>query len=245
MDEDHPLHRFLAVVGPSGSGKSSVVKAGLIPALRKGSLPNSETWFIVQMIPGTSPLVELEDALMRVAINPIPSLREELRDNHTALVDVVDSALPDDGSELVLVIDQFEETFTTGSDKEREDFLQSLYQALIAENSRLRVIITLRADFYDRPLGVQNFSGLMQQRTEVVIPFTPEELEKTITGPARRVKVFFQQGLAAQIVSEVSEQPGVLPMVSVQSFYTPMRHIPVRTSRITRQWNRNFVMEVL
>jgi len=213
MEEDHPLYRFLAVVGPSGSGKSSVVKAGLLPALRKGSLPNSENWFIVQMIPGTSPLVELEDALMRIAINPIPSLKEELRDNHEALVDVVDSALPDDGSELVLVIDQFEETFTTGSDKEREDFLQSLYQAVIHEDSRLRVIITLRADFYDRPLGVQNISQLMQQRTEVVIPFTPEELQQTITGPARRVKVFFQQGLAAQIVSEVSEQPGVLPML--------------------------------
>ncbi len=213
MEEDHPLHRFLAVVGPSGSGKSSVVKAGLLPALRKGSLPNSENWFIVQMIPGTSPLTELEDALMRVAINPVPTLKEELRDNHEALVGVVDSALPDDGSELVLVIDQFEETFTTGSDREREDFLQSLYQAIIHPDSRLRVIITLRADFYDRPLGVQNFSGLMQQRTEVVIPFTAEELQQTITGPARRVKVFFQQGLAAQIVSEVSEQPGVLPML--------------------------------
>ena len=155
MEEDHPLKRFLAVVGPSGSGKSSVVKAGLLPALRKGSLPGSESWFIVQMIPGTSPLVELEDALMRIAINPVPDLKEALRDNHGALVDIVDDALPDDGSELVLVIDQFEETFTTGSDREREDFLQSLYQALVHEDSRLRVVITLRADFYDRPLGVK------------------------------------------------------------------------------------------
>lgn len=213
MEEDHPFKRFLAVVGPSGSGKSSVVKAGLLPALRKGSLPNSENWFIVQMIPGTSPLTELEDALMRIAINPIPNLKNELRDNHDAFVNVVDSALPDDGSELVIVIDQFEETFTTGSDKEREDFLQSLYNAIVHPDSRLRVIITLRADFYDRPLGVQNISGLMQQRTEVVIPFTAEELEQTITGPARRVNVYFQKGLASQIVAEVSEQPGVLPML--------------------------------
>lgn len=213
MEEDHPLARFLAVVGPSGSGKSSVVKAGLLPSLRKGSLPGSEHWFIVQMIPGTNPITELEEALMRIAINPLPDLKEALGEDHTNLTGIVDDALPDDGSELVLVIDQFEETFTTGSEKQREDFLQSLYQTIIHEESRLRVIITLRADFYDRPLGVQNFSGLMQQRTEVVIPFTAEELERTITGPARRVKVFFQQGLAAQIVSEVSEQPGVLPML--------------------------------
>jgi len=213
MDEDHPYKRFLAVVGPSGSGKSSVVKAGLLPSIRKGSLPGSETWFIVQMIPGVSPISELEEALMRVAINPLPDLKEALGEDNGALVQIVNDSLPDDGSELVLVIDQFEEVFTTGSAKEREDFLQSLYQTIIHEDGRLRLVITLRADFYDRPLGIQNFSGLMQQRTEVVIPFTAEELEKSITGPARRVKVFFQQGLAAQIVSEVNEQPGVLPML--------------------------------
>jgi WD40 repeat protein/serine/threonine protein kinase len=212
MEEDHPFQRFLAVVGPSGSGKSSVVKAGLLPSLRKGSLPGSESWFIVQMIPGVSPISELEEALMRVSINPVPDLKEALGD-HGELVQIVNDSLPDDGSELVLVIDQFEEVFTTGSAKEREDFLQSLYQTIIHEDGRLRLVITLRADFYDRPLGIQNFSGLMQQRTEVVIPFTAEELEKSITGPARRVKVFFQQGLAAQIVSEVNEQPGVLPML--------------------------------
>ena len=213
MDEEHPYKRFLAVVGPSGSGKSSVVKAGLLPSLRKGSLPGSESWFVVQMIPGVSPISELEEALMRVSINPLPDLKEVLGEDNGALVQIVNDALPDDGSELVLVIDQFEETFTTGSAKEREDFLQSLYQTIIHEDGRLRLVITLRADFYDRPLGIQNFSGLMQQRTEVVIPFTAEELEKSITGPARRVKVFFQQGLATQIVSEVNEQPGVLPML--------------------------------
>src|SRR5690606_9844743 len=66
--------RFLAVVGPSGSGKSSVVKAGLIPELRSGAVPGSSNWFIVEMIPGTHPLEELEAALLRVAVNPPASL---------------------------------------------------------------------------------------------------------------------------------------------------------------------------
>ena len=59
--------RFLAVVGPSGSGKSSVVRAGLVPALRRGALPGSESWPIVEMFPGAYPLEELEAALTRVA----------------------------------------------------------------------------------------------------------------------------------------------------------------------------------
>lgn len=214
MVEDHPMMRFLAVVGPSGSGKSSVVKAGLIPALRRGEILGSETWFIVEMLPGASPIQELADALLSITVNPLPDLEDRLRASNMALKDLVWEALPgDDDSELVLAIDQFEEVFTQGTDEERDIFLQNIYEAVMAEDSRLRVIVTMRADFYDRPLMVQKFSGLMQQRTEVVVPMTIEELQRAVTAPARRVNVFFQQGLAAAIVTEVAEQPGVLPML--------------------------------
>ncbi len=213
MTEDHPLSRFLAVVGPSGSGKSSVVKAGLIPALRKGAIPGSQNWFYIEMVPGSSPLTELEDGLLSITANPLPNLALRLRASPQALHDAVWEALPDDDSELVIMIDQFEEAFTQGTDEERVAFLENIQEAISAPDSRLRVFVTLRADFYDRPLMVAKFSILMQQRTEVVVPLTIEELERAITAPARRVKVFFQQGLAAAIVSEVSEQPGMLPML--------------------------------
>ena len=85
-------HRFLAVVGPSGSGKSSVVKAGLIPALRNGALPGSEDWFMVQMTPGSYPLEELEAALLRVTVNPPPSLLEPLKKDERGLVRVLKTA---------------------------------------------------------------------------------------------------------------------------------------------------------
>ena len=76
--------RFLAVVGPSGSGKSSVVKAGLIPALRKGALPGSEEWFITEMVPGAHPLEELELALLRIAVQQPPSLLGQLKEMNAA-----------------------------------------------------------------------------------------------------------------------------------------------------------------
>lgn len=213
MMDEHALHRFLAVVGPSGSGKSSVVKAGLIPALRKGAIPGSQNWFYIEMVPGASPIAELVDGLMSITANPLPNLALRLRASPQALHDAVWEALPDDDSELVIMVDQFEEAFTQGTDEERIAFLDNIQEAITAPDSRLRVFVTLRADFYDRPLMVAKFSTLMQQRTEVVVPLTIEELERAITAPARRVKVFFQQGLSAAIVSEVSEQPGVLPMM--------------------------------
>jgi WD40 repeat protein/serine/threonine protein kinase len=214
LQANHEFQRFLGVVGPSGSGKSSVVKAGVIPALRKGELPGSENWFIVEMVPGTQPLQELESALLRVASSPPTDLSERLRSSSRGFTEIVREILPDDNSQLLLMIDQFEEVFTLAEDDaQREHFLNTLYEAVTDPESRLRLIVTLRADFYDRPLMFPGISALMQQRTEVVVPLTASELERAITAPARRVNVFFQPGLASAVVTEVREQPGVLPML--------------------------------
>jgi WD40 repeat protein/serine/threonine protein kinase len=214
MDEDTPYYRFLAVVGPSGSGKSSVVKAGVIPALRQNAIEGANEWFIAEMTPGVSPFDELTQAFASISTTELPNLRDFIaKPDSGGLNALLKLILPTRTSELLLVIDQFEEAFTQGNDSERTLFLNALQDAVTALDSRLRVIVTLRADFYDRPLMVQNFSQLMQQRTEVVIPLTADELERAITAPARQVKVFFQQGLSALIVSEVNEQPGVLPML--------------------------------
>src|SRR5213078_3517757 len=80
LAEEDAEARFLAVVGPSGSGKSSVVRAGLLPALRRGGLPGSEQWFVIEMLPGAHPLEELEAALLRIAVNPPESLLGQLRE---------------------------------------------------------------------------------------------------------------------------------------------------------------------
>ena len=137
--------RFLAVVGPSGSGKSSVVKAGLVPALRKGALPGSDQWFITEMVPGAHPLEELERALMGIATNPDLNLMEDLTKESYGLLRAAWMALPSKESELLLVIDQFEELFILVEDEsERAHFLELLYTAATDKDSLVRVIITLR-----------------------------------------------------------------------------------------------------
>src|SRR5262249_54107793 len=110
--------RFLAVVGPSGSGKSSVVSAGLIPALRRGTALNSSCWFVTEMLPGAYPLEELEAALRRVATTPQAGLLAQLSADRRGLMRAVKRLLPADQEvELVLVVDQFEELFTLVEDE--------------------------------------------------------------------------------------------------------------------------------
>ncbi|MBI1876819.1 MAG: protein kinase [Chloroflexi bacterium] len=211
----HELARFLAVVGPSGSGKSSVVRAGLIPALRQGGLPGSDHWFIVEMLPGAHPWEELEAALLRIAINPPESLLAQLREDERGLLRAVRRVLPADESiELVLIIDQFEEIFTLVTDETtRADFLNNLVTAVLDPRSRLQVVITLRADFTDRPLRYVDFGELLRQRTEFVLPLTPDELEQAITDPAHRIGLSLEPGLAEAISRDVGDEPGALPLL--------------------------------
>jgi WD40 repeat protein/class 3 adenylate cyclase len=206
--------RFLAVVGPSGSGKSSVVRAGLLPALRRGAVPRSDTWRIVDMFPGTHPLDGLEAALLRSVDDPPASLIEQLSSDEHGLHRAILRLLPADGSELLLVIDQFEEVFTLVEDEAaRAHFLGSLETAATDPHSRLRVVITLRADFYDRPLLYRGFADLFKSRVEALVPLSPEELERAISGPAERVDVSLEPGLVAAMLADVAEEPGALPLM--------------------------------
>jgi WD40 repeat protein/DNA-binding SARP family transcriptional activator len=206
--------RFLAVIGPSGSGKSSVVFAGLIPALRAEALPGSQKWFVAQMTPGTHPLEELEQALLPIAVNPPPSLVEPMLKDRRGLLHAIRRILPEGNGTLLLIIDQFEELYTLTSDeKQRDRFIDSLLAAIIEPGSPLRVVVTLRADFYDRPLGYLPLGELLQQHTEVALPLSLDELEQAVRGPAARRGVRLETRLMAAIVSDIRDQPGALPLL--------------------------------
>ena len=167
------------------------------------------------MIPGATPLNELASALLGVAVNPPANLLVQLREDERGLLRAVNSILPaGDNSELVLVIDQFEEVFTLlDSETERTHLLNSLLTAVNDPSSRLRLIVTLRADFYDRPLLYPDFGNLMRMRTEVVLPLSASELRQAIVGPAERIGMTLEPGLVDAIVSDVGEQPGALPLL--------------------------------
>lgn len=214
MQENGEYKRFLAVVGPSGSGKSSVVKAGLIPSLWRGDFPGSEKWYIVDMLPGDRPLDELEVALYRVVGDRGLHIRAQLdRDQH-GLLRAAEMILPDDGSELLLVIDQLEEVFTLlENEAARHHFLNLLHTAVTAKRSRVRVLVTLRADYYDRPLQYPNFGEMMRNRVETVLPLSAEELERAVSEPAIRQGVVFEDGLVSHIISDVHYQAGALPLL--------------------------------
>ncbi|MCU0514581.1 MAG: protein kinase [Anaerolineae bacterium] len=205
---------FLAVVGPSGSGKSSVVKAGLLPAIQGGRLDETLHWYLVDIIPGTHPLEELEAGLLSIAPAEIPALLQLLKEDTRGFVRAARRILPGDQARLVLLVDQFEELFTLVDDEAtRTHFMDSLMEAVSDPRSRIKVMITLRADFYDRPLQYERFGDLMRRRTELVLPLKNDELDQAIVGPAHRVGAVFEPGLTQAIINEVRQQPGALPLL--------------------------------
>ncbi len=204
--------RLVAVVGPSGCGKSSVVNAGLIPALRSGALPGPDGWVIAQMMPGRHPFEELEAALLRAAPDPPASLREQLDEEETALLRAALRILPG-GGRLLLVIDQFEELFSFAEEPARLRFLRNLVTGAAEPHGHVRVVLTLRADFYDRPLQHSEFASVFTPGVVNVLPMTPEELEQAVVGPARRLGVEVEPALLAELVTDTADQPGGLPLL--------------------------------
>jgi WD40 repeat protein/serine/threonine protein kinase len=214
LKEDAPLTRFLAVVGPSGSGKSSVVKAGLLPALRNGGVSGSDRWFFAEFMPGEDPLQNLAIALQSVSVKPSPHLLSQLQADPQGLVWAADRALADVEADLVLIVDQLEEVFTLTEDEgQRVQFLKLLTSAVTTPDSRVRVVITIRADFMDRPLQYVEFGELIRHRTEFVLPLSQQEIERVIIGPAQRAKLQVDTDLIAAIVADVRQEPGALPLL--------------------------------
>ena len=206
--------RALAVVGPSGCGKSSAVRAGLIPALRTDRLDGSSRWFVTTMTPGVRPFESLEAALLRIAVNPPPSLIEQLRDTDRGVMRSIRRIVPDDDGVVLLFIDQFEELFTPGvGDAERDAFLSALAAAATDPATPLRLVLALRADFYDRPLRHAAFAPIVEHGTVAIGPLSPDEIERAIVEPAAAVGVGFEPGLVAEIVADVTANPGALPLM--------------------------------
>jgi DNA-binding SARP family transcriptional activator/WD40 repeat protein len=201
---------FLAVVGPSGIGKSSVVRAGLLPRLRAGALQGSDRWVITDMLPGPRPFLELERAIERVAVDLPATVRERFAAHDPEALSGVKELLPD-GAELVVVIDQFEELFTMADESVAHEFLGLLTNALTAGDTR--ILVTLRADFLDRPLLYSEFGELIGESMVTLPAPNTDELAELITLPAAGVGVRIDDALLERLTSDVHDRPGGLPLL--------------------------------
>lgn len=205
--------RFVVLIGPSGAGKSSVVRAGVLPAVRAGAVPGSDSWFVTTMVPGVHPYDELASALDRVAGGSIGDLSKVLQRDREGITRGVSRALPDPAGDLLVVIDQFEELFTRTDESERNRFIDALVRAVSTPGSRLRVLITMRADFYDHPLRSPPLAELFERGSIALSPLAPDELELAIVEPAAHAGVSFEPGLVTRIVADFIDQPGALPLL--------------------------------
>jgi WD40 repeat protein len=218
---------LLGVVGPSGSGKSSLVRAGLLPALRDGVLPSSDRWRQVLLRPGEHPMRELGLALRTG--NPIAAdtakghggaATEGDGEADTAVLGRAAGNLLLEAAvavphRLLLVVDQFEEVFTTCRDEaERAAFLGTLVEAAQASDDQLTVVVAVRADYYGHCAADPRLARMLAANHVLVGPMDAEELRRAIELPARRAGLRLEAGLADAMVAEVAGEPGGLPLLS-------------------------------
>ncbi len=206
-------HRFVTVVGPSGSGKSSLVRAGLLPALSSNHGRNVATWTSVVMTPGKHPFDELATALGRVATTPLENAADSLRSHVDGLSRLVARIVEGVRGDLVLVIDQFEELYSLTDEATRRAFVAALVEAVDAPQSRLEVVATIRADFFDRPLVDDMLSGRVRDAHLAIGTPDADQLTEAIVRPAEAAGIRLEPGLADRIVADVRGQPGALPLM--------------------------------
>jgi hypothetical protein len=209
---------FLAVVGASGSGKSSVVRAGLVPALRR-----RVDWPIHVFTPTADPLTALAEPLTRnvESVTAFETLIDDLESSSRALELFVARRLKQkDLSGFLLVIDQFEELFTLCKQEEkRRAFVDNIVNAVQADNG-LRIILTLRADFYHRCLAYESLHVLLEEQQKIVPAMDADELRAAIEQPAARAGLVFEDGLVELLLRDVGAtdggrpEPGALPLLS-------------------------------
>ena len=194
---------FLALVGPSGSGKSSLMRAGILHALESGALPGSAAWTYSLIRPGQHPLGALSGALLGSDGDRSP---ERIR---RAMVDVGGK------DRSVLAIDQFEEVFTLCTDAaERGTFLDLIADAALASDGSVTVLLAIRADYYGRCAEHRALASLLENSQTLVGPMTNDELKRAIELPAERASLEVDPELTNALVGDVVGRAGGLPLLS-------------------------------
>ena len=216
--------KFLSVIiGASGSGKSSLVRAGLIPALKRGQIlidgvkppDGSADWRIHIITPTAHPLEALATELTRdsESVTATATLMDDLVQDPRSLSLFLGRQNP--RRHTLLVLDQFEELFTLCRDEfEREAFIDNLLTTLDQGDSEVTIILTLRADFYAHLAQYPELRDAVAKQQEYIGPMTVDELRRAIEEPVKRGHWEFEAGLVDLILRDIGDEPGALPLLS-------------------------------
>jgi energy-coupling factor transporter ATP-binding protein EcfA2 len=188
--------RFLTVIGPSGSGKSSLIFAGLVPALCESTLFGPQPWQVLSLRPGPNPMTSATTVIQDGTVATGPTIRE-LADTPPL-------------TPRLLVVDQFEELFTLTFPDQRAPFEAALTQ--LAGMPDTYVVLTARADFYPELMASALWPLIQVHRVEV-LPLDEAGLRQAILRPAERVGVYVEAALVERLVADAAGEPGVLPLV--------------------------------
>ena len=213
--------RFLAILGPSGSGKSSLALAGLVPALRAGKIEGSASWPVVILRPGYDPFESLAVKLSGLdgcdrSLTTVGQLIQDLKSDPRSLHLFARLALHDDRASrrLVVLIDQFEEVFTVCNDEpSRRAFIDTLLHAATVVGGPALVLLTMRADFLGKCASYPALAAALSDGQELVGPMKEDELRLAIEQPAYLVGCELEPGLTELLVRDVAGQPGTLPFL--------------------------------
>ncbi|MDQ3576116.1 MAG: helix-turn-helix domain-containing protein [Actinomycetota bacterium] len=200
-------HRFVAVFGASGSGKSSLLRAGLLPTLP------TKPGAVVLFMPGADPFAACADQLAALLDTSANDIRAELRADPGNLNRV--AAAISDEADLIMVVDQFEELFTLCREPDvRTAFIAMLLATTEANDSRCQVVLGVRADFYPHCTLHHDLAAALQDAQVTVGPMTADELRRAITEPARRADCIIESALLTELIAATHDKPAILPLLS-------------------------------
>jgi energy-coupling factor transporter ATP-binding protein EcfA2 len=213
--------RFLALIGASGSGKSSLALAGLIPSIQRGELPASAKWPLVRCRPGDRPWENLQIALstnQQIALHmaALPALIIRPEDEQRRLHLTAQLALNDqpENQRLFILIDQFEEIFTLCNDERaRSQLIDNVLYATNVAGGRTIVVLTMRADFYGQCASYPGLRASIADHQSLIGPLSKEELREAIESPAQLAGGELESGLIELLLADMKGQAGALPFL--------------------------------